>query len=525
MEEQLRPDEGLRFNQRSVTAENGHTGTGQTRDGRASTFALRDLLAIGFRHRRLVLLSFVLIFSMASVLVLLWPAKYEAQMKILVKRERVDPPVTSEETSQQPLLFSISEEEMNSEVELLKSRDLLAQVAVATGLHKGDGSALRTRLKKLGWGQETEEQDRKIASAVQQLERKLDVQPLRKSNVIQVSYPSRDPALSAAVLTTLADRYRDKHLAVHRPSGAVDFFEHETERYGSQLTLMQARLTEQNRNEGVVSVQVEKENALRRLGELEEAEQTTEAEIAETAARIKVLESQIASTPVRTTTEIRDRSAVLLEQLHSTLVTYELKRIDLLRAFQPGYPLVQDVEAQIATVRAAIAAARESPLAEEATDRNPTFDFLLAELAKNRSELAGQQARATATAQGLSLHRERARRLEQVELAQQTLVRAAAQAEQNYVISSRKREEARISNALDVQRILNVAIAEEATVPFEPSGPPKPLLLLLGALFAGVGSVMLAFVVDYLDPSFRTPDEVQAFLGSPVLAAIPRNVA
>jgi capsular polysaccharide biosynthesis protein len=33
----------------------------------------------------------------------------------------------------------------------------------------------------------------------------------------------------------------------------------------------------------------------------------------------------------------------------------------------------------------------------------------------------------------------------------------------------------------------------------------------------------LAFVKDFLDPTFRTPDEVEAFLKIPVLAAIPKN--
>jgi len=125
------------------------------------------------------------------------------------------------------------------------------------------------------------------------------------------------------------------------------------------------------------------------------------------------------------------------------------------------------------------------------------------------------------TARNLAADRERAWQLEQVTLTQQVLVRAANQAEQNQLIYSRKREEARISNALDAQRILNVAIAEKATVPFEPSGPSRSLLLLLGALFAGLVSVGLACVADYLDPSFRTPDEVEAFLGIPVLASIP----
>jgi hypothetical protein len=34
---------------------------------------------------------------------------------------------------------------------------------------------------------------------------------------------------------------------------------------------------------------------------------------------------------------------------------------------------------------------------------------------------------------------------------------------------------------------------------------------------------MLAFTVDYWDPSFRTPEDLQSFLGSPVLAAFPKN--
>ena len=506
--------------------ENANTGNGHTGGGQASTFTLRDLLAIGFRHQRLVVVSFLLTSSMALAFVLLRPAQYEAEMKILVKRERVDPLVTPEESAQRPMLFGVTEEELNSEVELLKSRDLLTQVVVEAGLHQREETGLGARLRQLlrDQAEKSGGDQPKIAAAVQQIARRMEVKPLRRSNVIQVSYASPDPALSAAVLTTLAERYVEKHLTVHRSSGAFDFFDQETERYNGQLALAQARLDEQNRVEGVVSVQVEREQALQRLGELEAAEQATEAQVAETAARIQALERQLASTPARTTTSIRHGSAALLEQLYSTLVTYELKRIELLRVFQPNYPLVLEVEAQLAKVQAAIAAAEASPL-EETTDRNPTYDYLVAELAKSRSELAGLQARATATARSLSAYRDRARRLEALGRAQQTLVRAATQSEQNYIVYARKREEARISNALDARRILNVAIAEQATVPLEPSGPSGMMLLLLGVFVAGLASVALACAADYVDPSFRTPAEVEAFLGTPAIASIPRKVA
>ena len=48
---------------------------------------------------------------------------------------RVDPLVTPEESAQRPVFFGVTEEELNSEVELLKSSDLLAEVVVELGLH------------------------------------------------------------------------------------------------------------------------------------------------------------------------------------------------------------------------------------------------------------------------------------------------------------------------------------------------------------------------------------------------------
>ena len=522
MEEQLRSDDRLPVQPMSVK------GGSSRPDGERHrlTFTLRYLLGIGFRHQWLVVVSFALIFTGVFVFVMLRPPHYEARMKILVKRERVDPLVSPDASSQQSVWLGISEEELNSEVELLKSRDLLAQVVVATGLHERKETGFLERLKGVIPNRAKQAApERRIASAAEGIASQLQVQPLRKSAVIQVTYSSEDPKLSADVLTSLADRYLDKHLAVHRPSGAFAFFEQETERYGKELAIVQARLNEQNRKESVISVQVQRENALRRVGELEAAEQTTQAQIAETAARIRVLERQLASTPSRSAAEIRRGSPVLLEQLYSTLTTYELKRIELQRIFQPNYPLVKEVETQITKLQAEIAAAEESPLVEETTDRNPTYDYLVTELAKSRSDLAGLQARVNVTARSLAADRERAWQLEHVTLTQQALVRAANQAEQNQLIYSRKREEARISNALDAQRIVNVAIAEKATIPFDPSGPPRLLLLLFGAVFAGLVSIGLACAADYLDPSFRTPDEVEAFLGLPVLASMPRRQA
>jgi capsular polysaccharide biosynthesis protein len=85
-----------------------------------------------------------------------------------------------------------------------------------------------------------------------------------------------------------------------------------------------------------------------------------------------------------------------------------------------------------------------------------------------------------------------------------------------------KREEARIGDALDQGGILNVTIAEKATVPALPQLSALSYGFM-GLVCASTLSITLAFVADYLNPAFRTPDEIVAYLGSPVLASLPRR--
>ena len=286
---------------------------------------------------------------------------------------------------------------------------------------------------------------------------------------------------------------------------------------------MQKQVADHARAAGVVAVQEEKETALKQLMEFEANLQRTRVDVAEARERIRALDAQAAVTPSRVTTEVREASSDLLEQQRATLLTLELKRLGLLQVFQPGYPPVQEVEKQIALTRAAITAAETSPILEKTTARDATHEWLTTELARSRSLLPSLEARAEATVRSIRAFQEKARRLDTVQIIQDNLIRDAKLAEQSYLIYARKQEEARISNELDVQRIVNVAITEPATVPFVPAGPGKKVILLLALMLAGMGSIMLAFVVDYVDPSFRTPDEVQAFLGVPVLAALPRS--
>jgi hypothetical protein len=109
--------------------------------------------------------------------------------------------------------------------------------------------------------------------------------------------------------------------------------------------------------------------------------------------------------------------------------------------------------------------------------------------------------------------------LDQKGIVQQDLLRTMKTDEENYLMYQRKREEARMTNALDQTRILNVAIAEQPVPPMLPSNSPWTALLV-GGLLAVMVSLGTAFILDYMDTSFRTPAEVLTELNVPVLGTI-----
>lgn len=489
--------------------------------------SLRDIATPLFRHRRLVLLTFCGLVLGTVLGIILLPKDYQAKMKILVKRERVDTAVTPGRDAVMSNSGSVTEEELNSEVELLKSRDLLEKVAESCNLQQSESGHFWERLISTSEEDEADgvqDRQKKISRAVLALENKLHIEPLKKTDLIEVTYDSPDPQLAARVLRTLGNLYLEKTVAVHRPPGAFEFFQTESQHYDQELQAAQAQLARFDREKGVADPQLEKQIALQKLSEFEGTFNATQVAIKETEKRTHAVKDQLASTPEQSMSTVRSSdNPFLMQQLKTTLLDLELKRTGLLEKFEPDYRPVQEVQKEIADTIDAISKAEKSPDREETTDRNPSYEWLRAELTKSNAELATLNARAAETTNVIRQYRTRIGVINMNGSQQENLLREVREAEGNDLLYKQKREEARIGDALDRQRIVNVAIAEEATVPALPSRPHWVLTLLLGTLLAGLASPGVAFVVDYFDPSLRTPDEVRKVLQIPVLAALPRE--
>jgi uncharacterized protein involved in exopolysaccharide biosynthesis len=432
----------------------------------------------------------------------------------------MDPLVSTQATGQ--LLGAtppLTDEEVNSEAELLKSTDLLRRVVIANGLQNPKGKSLLDYLRP----KQTE--DDRIDRAVRALARKLKVETPTKTNLIEVSYSSSNPKLSYGVLNSLGNFYLDKHAEVHRPHGSTDFFTEEAQKYKDALEASETNLRNLGEKQNIADPDEERTDLALQLANDIGTLHATEQAIAADQHRIYSDQRQMESTPKRSATkEDTNSSDILLQQLGATLLAAQTKKISLMAKYTENYPLVQEANAEIVAAQAAIAEAQKTKYVNQETDRDPTFELLREDLAKTEGDLAAHQASLAATQRSVN-----AMQSQMVQLGTQSLQLADVQREvhaneQNYLLYLGKKEQELTSDALDRTRIENVAIAVPPAIAAIPVHGPM-FMVAIAFFIAMILSLGLTYVADYLDPSFHSADQVIDTLGIPVVIPINRRSA
>jgi uncharacterized protein involved in exopolysaccharide biosynthesis len=485
------------------------------RPARVASPTARDVVAVLFRQRLLLLVTFSALFLGIFLYGLIAPP-YQSEMKVLVRRGRLDPLVTSIPSSSPQFEHQeeVTEEELNSEAELLHDDQILRTVVRDAGA---------AQEQSWFWKLVGESEDARVVRAARRLDKRLEVEPVRKTALIDVTYTSSDPQRGAKILACLGAAYLERHLQVRRPSGELNFFEQQLQEARRGLEASELRLMEFTRDEGVVSAALERDIALQKLSETDASEKDIRVSLAETAQRIKALQAKLPSFPERTTTQIRNLdNPQLLGKIKSRLLELELKRTELLTKYGSSYRLVQEVNQEIEETKAAIAAEDKTPLREQTSEQDPNHEWVKSELMKAQIELQDLLARSSATSTVVASYRVNAQQLGERAIRQQELQNDLKAAEDKYLLYAGKREESRIGDALDQGGILNVTIAEQPVVPPLPQHSAV-FFGFLGVVVAGTASTGAAFAADRLNPAFRTPDEVLAYLGAPVLASLPRG--
>jgi uncharacterized protein involved in exopolysaccharide biosynthesis len=459
------------------------------------------------RRKALIVSLFLAIMSITAAVVFFTPKSYESVLKIYIKRDRFET-VSMDRDPGTGRAAEDTESEVRSEIEILRSRDLLEKVV------------LKCHLAAAARG-DTGADGRQVALAMQKLEKSLLITPVPKTSILAIRYASPDPKRSAEVLKVLGALYVEKRTALHRSHETAQFFAKETQRRHAELLAAQQRLSQFEQRYGASLLPERKELSLKRVGDLESAIQQVNAQAQDASDRIKVFTEQKRALPATIRTQTRTaRNQALLEQLKTELLDLENKRSTLLTKFQPGYRLVTDVEQQIRATKDAIQR-EEAPVTVDQTDAlNPLRQSVEIELSQAQSRMAGFLAQRASLTKDLERTRAQERALEQVTAEYNNLQQQRAISENDYLLYQKKMEEARIADALDKHNFLNVSVLEDPVPAVLPASRHSGFVLLLGLVLAVISSVGSALAMDALDGSVRSSTGFTIQTDIPVLAPV-----
>jgi uncharacterized protein involved in exopolysaccharide biosynthesis len=346
-------------------------------------FSHRDFLEVLFKRKAQILLFFFATFSAVAIGTFLMKPTYEATSQILVKIGRENlyiPTVLS--SGNNPVINLNREEQLNSEIEILKSPSLAEGVVKALGPEflyadlGGQGQGFFSRLIP-GAGARLSP----VQAAVLKFEKDLTVETVKKSNVIRISYKNKDPRVTAAAVNALASRYLDRHLKVYRNPEDYNFFEKQSRVLKDKLIRAEDRLKDFKAQHDLSSLQEQRSLLLKKDLELRTDLNQTESQIVETQNRLEHLRAQLGKVP-RTIPqgEKVDHNPYLISSLQARLVELELKEKELLNKYTEQSRLVQNVKNDIAIVRKKLDTQEKKRYGKSSSGINTSYQRLLEQL-------------------------------------------------------------------------------------------------------------------------------------------------
>ncbi len=471
---------------------------------------LRDVLAVLFKRKRIILITFTTIVATVTIITFLLPPTYEAEARLLVRvgRENVYRPEVGAGPNQ--VLSFNNEEVINSETNILTSRDLIARVVSSLTVERLYPALAKTAPRR----------GTPLDAAVKRFGEDLAVEGIRRSNVIRILLRHEDPDMAAKSLNLLVDYFKEKHLQAYSDQQS-SYLREQLTAYETRLTESQGRLEAFKQKHRVFSLEEQRTLLLKQRAELDSGLKLTQSQINEAQYKIasvtRLLGTVSPQVPLSTETE-RYRS---MDDAKRQLLALQLKEQDLLRKFTESNQLVVGVRREIEIVRAFISREEQEVKRRMQTGQNVVYLDLERELNRLRAELPSQEAKAASLGRQIAQLDLQIPTLDMTEMAIENLKRDVAVNDRNYRNFLEKVEDARILEDLDRQKSANISVIQAATVPVEAVRPRKLLNVMLGLLLGAFASLGVAFVTEISAQGLTTPGSVERVLGLPVLTTIP----
>lgn len=480
---------------------------------------LLDRIAVLYRYRYISITVFVLVTLAIMIQGYTSVQIYQAQARLLIENERSTaiPGLTT--TSE--LYYEDPEPYYQTQYKILKGRDLarrvvrrlnLAAVPEFNGTAAPPATAItvlndfEARLRSLmGQKPAPVEAPRPGESAdesalVGGFLGRVSVEPVRGSRLVDVFFQSTSPQFAAAAVNALAEEYVNQNLELKLQStdNMLEWLDKELANQQKKVEESERALAEYRDRQNALSLDDKQNIVLARLNQLNDA--VTRAKTSR--VQRESLYNQIKSLPAGANVDALPVVAQnpTVQSLKAKLTDLQRQKSQLSERYGDKHPAIQAINAQLADTQQQLDAESRRTLV---TVQNEYQSAVLEEQTLSRSLDA-------AKGDAMDLNRK--------SIDYGVMEREAKSNRQVYEALLQREKELRVSSN---SRSNNVRIVDRAEVPKSPLTPGGRRTWLMSLAIGFVLAIAVAFGLDYMNDTIKTPEDVGRRLKLPFLGLVP----
>ncbi len=537
-------------------------------EGMESRRSVRQYLDIVYKRLPWIVTLSIIVTAAAAFYMYKQPSEYAATTQMLIEPRR--PKVTSKDTIN--INFGADANYYNTQLKLLQNTELMKKVVVSLGLYrepdlfsgqsrgvtsvfrsifssdKPDSvstTALPVISEKLEDSTEQKlilspEEDRRAQEYANYLVGKLTVAQRERTNLVDVTMTGNNPGITADVANRVAELFQidDANRETMGAKQARDDLQKSIGELENTIKADEETLIAQMRNFKLPLQDKGQELSASRLQGLSETwmkamearrllEGRYNAAVSannrgEGASIPELTENPIYQDAVKQATERKAKLQEDIRNLDKQIQTSETERKELSVRYQDEHPDMLKNAERIASLKAAREKLeKETPGIIERDKRAVDKDAVTGAVVSLKS-LLDSKRREEAQAQAAYEQEAGIANVQGVAQTEMTTLRRKIETNRTLLDTYTQRlkeQELAIANGTPD----NIKIAARAMEPSAPFGPQRNRNILIAFLLSLAAGIGLAFLMDYLDDSVKTSDDIGRYLGLPTLALIPHH--
>ena len=439
-------------------------------------------------RERIWLISLCLLTAICATGAYLYRAPNVYASKVVLKVEEEDKNVINIQEVQKENLQTL--ESLKTVEQTLKNRALLDRVLVTNQLAKNK--------KFVGAPKETPTREQLVTTLAEMI----DVRLRRGTRLIDITVEHTDPALTEQIGNSLVREFlkqnSEQQSAVSHT--ANDFLSGEANELRKKLEASENALQGYRQKVFSVSLEDRQNIVVQKLKDLSQNATSAKSQrLAQEAAYKQITQCSNDVAALLGIPLVANDEAVM--EIRSSITKAESEFANLKQEYKSKHPKYMQAESQLADLNRSL---RKAVLNVQANARTAYENSISTERAL---EVAMKEQETVAL------------ELSQQSIQYNVLMRDVESNRALYQSVLNRIKETDLTKDLQTEKI---RVVQPAMVPERPIKPQKLRILLLG-LVAGIGGgVLLALLLNALDFSLNTVDQVEDYLKLPVLAAVPR---